>query len=144
MELVQVVVVIFVVLALGSGAWVLVRRLGKPQHQLTRPELRNQALRESEKLVEMVQDRESRRPEDDPVIQDHRLAHRRFTSHDEETQEIYRSEHLPKVAELREHFAARRIRNEMLDDLHGAAGNEADLRTISTALQEMAGRLEKS
>lgn len=144
MELTQVFVVVFVVLVLGSGAWVLARRLGKPRYRLTGPELRNQALRESEELVEMVQDRESRRPADDPVIQDHSLAHRRFTSYDEETQEIYKRKHLPKVAELREHFAARRIRNEMLDDLHATAGNEADLRTISTALQEMAGRLEKS
>ena len=50
---------------------------------------------------------------------------------------------MPKVAELRELFAARRIRNGMLDDLYASAGNEADLRTISTALQEMAGQARK-
>ena len=140
MELVQVVVVIFVILVLGGGAWLLVRRLGRPRHRLTKPELRNQALEESERLVGLVHSRGPGRPTDDPVIQDHQLAHRRFTSYDEDTQEVYQREHLPKVAELREHFAARKIRNGMLDELYATAGNEADLRTISTALQEMAGR----
>ncbi|MGB3635400.1 MAG: hypothetical protein WA982_15265, partial [Rubrobacteraceae bacterium] len=117
---------------------------GETRHRLTKPELRNQALKESERLAELVDERESHRPLEDPVIQDHQLAHRRFTSYDEETQEVYEREHMPKIVELRGHFAARHIRSGMLDDLYGSAGNEADLRTISTALQEMAGRLGKS
>ena len=138
------VIAVILVLVVGAGAWLLARRFGETRHRLTRPELRNRALEESERLAELVDKRDSDRPSEDPVIEDHQFAHRRFTSYDEETQEVYEREHMPKVAELRELFAARRIRNGMLDDLYDSAGNEADLRTISTALQEMAGRLEKS
>ena len=135
---------IFLVVALVGGLWLLARRFRGARHRLTAPELRNRALEESGRLAELVGERASCRPSDDSVIQDHQIAHRRFTSHDEETQEIYKSEHMPRIVELREHFAARRIRNGMLDDLHDSAESEADLRTISTALQEMAGRLEKA
>ena len=136
-----VLVLVAVLLLLVGGFWLLTKRFRKTKHRLTAPELRNQALKESERLAALVDERESGRPEDDPVIRDHQLVHRRFTSHDEETQKIYQREYLPKVAELKEHFAARKIRNGMLDELYATAGNEADLRTISTALQEMAGRL---
>lgn len=140
----QLFIGIFIVIALAGGLWLLSRRFGETKHRLTTPELRNQALQESERLSELVGLRESNRPPDDPVIQDDQLEHRRFSSHDEETREIYKNEYMPKVVELKKHFAARRIRNEMLDELHDSVGNEADLRTISTALQEMAGRLKKS
>ncbi len=144
MELTQVVAAIVLVLLLASIFWLLARRFGKTRYRLTGPELRNQALRESERLAGLISDRDSHRPPDDPVIQDHQLAERHSTSYDEETLEIYKSEHMPKVAELRQHFAARRIRNGMLDELHDSAESEADLRTISTALQEMAGRIKES
>jgi ABC-type nickel/cobalt efflux system permease component RcnA len=144
MDSVQIFVAIFVVLVLAGGFWFLVRRMRSTEYQITRPELRNRAIDESEGLAELVAERESQRPSNDPVIQDHEFAHRRVTSHDEETQKIYHREHLPKVSELRDHFAARNIRNDMLEDLYDSAENEADLRTISTALQEMAARLKTS
>lgn len=142
MESIPFVATLVIALVLVGGFWLLTRGFGKTRHRITRPELRNQALEESEKLATLVDKREAHRPSNDPVIEDHQLAHRRLTAYDEETQEVYQREHMPKVAELREHFAARSIRNGMLDDLYENAQNEADLRTISTALQEMAVRLE--
>ena len=99
-------------------------------------------MRESDRLVDLVEQREAARPPDDPVLQDHEIVHRRVTYHDEETQEIYHRDYLPEVAELREHFAERGIRNDTLDELYESAENDADLRTISTALEEMAARLK--
>lgn len=104
--------------------------------------MRNRAFRESERLVALVEEREAGRPSDDPVIRDHELDHRRVTFHDEGTQEIYHRDYLPEVAELREHFAERGIRSGTLDSLYESAENDADLRTISTALEEMAARLK--
>lgn len=112
------------------------------RHRFTRPALRQRALEESGRLVSLVDERRMSRPPDDPVIVEHEIAHRRVTLHDEGTQEIYRREHLPVVAELRQQFAERRIRNPMLDELYETAGNEADLRTVATALEEMARRLD--
>ena len=138
----QVAIVIVAGVVLAGSFWLLARRFGRVRHRLTRPELRNRALRESERLVELVEAREASRPSDDPVIRDHDLAHRRVTFHDEETQKIYRRDHLPEVAELREHFAGRGIRSAALDDFYESAENDADLRTIATALEEMAARLK--
>lgn len=125
----------------GVVVLLLVRASRGRRHRLTRPELRKRALRESERLRNLVDERGTNRPSDDPVIVDHELAHRRVTLYDEETRELYRREHLPAVAELREQFAGRGVRNGLLDDLYENAGNEADLRTLSTALEEMAHRL---
>lgn len=99
-------------------------------------------MRESDRLAELVEEREASRPSDDPVIRDHELTDRRVTYHDEKTQEIYHRDYLPEVVELREHFAERGIRNGTLDQLYDSAENDADLRTISTALEEMAARLK--
>ncbi|MGF1473792.1 MAG: hypothetical protein ACFB50_18885 [Rubrobacteraceae bacterium] len=90
----------------------------------------------------LVERQEAGRPSDDPVIRDHELAHRRVTFYDERTQEIYRRDYLPEVSELRKHFAEHGIRSETLEDFYEAVENDADLRTISTALREMAERLE--
>ncbi len=135
--------VIFAGVVLAGAALLVIRwrRAGR-RHGLTRPALRRRALEESERLTDLVEERRTGRPQNDPVIVDHELAHRRVTLYDEATQEIYHQEHLPVVAELRRQFAERRIRNRMLDDLYETAGNEADLRTIATALEEMARRLD--
>lgn len=120
---------------------VAVRRFRRRRHRLTRPELRNRALRQSQSLFLLVEEREAARPGDDPIIKDHDYPHRRVTLHDEETQRIYFEEHLPMVADLREQFAEHRVRNRTLDDLYESVENGADIRTISTALAEMAERL---
>ncbi|CAN5554770.1 hypothetical protein BH24ACT22_BH24ACT22_10380 [soil metagenome] len=141
MDLTLIFFVVVALVVVSGGVWLLVGGFGKPNHQLTGPELRNRALKESERLAELVGEREAQRPSDEHTAGDYQSAVRRFTPHDEETLNIYYAEHLPKIADLREHFAARRIRNHMLDDLYSGAEDEADLRTISTALQEMAGRI---
>lgn len=135
------IVVGAVVIVVSVGLFA--RSLRSRRYEITSPELRNRAIGESERLAELVEDQRSGRPDDDSVIEDHEFSHRRVTFHDEELQRIYQENHLPQVSELREHFAERRIRNDMLEELYESAENEADLRTISTALQEMAGRLKR-
>lgn len=119
----------------------IIRRLGGARHRLTRPELKNRALEESRSLFQLVEEREAARPEHDPIIKDHEYPHRRVTLYDEETQGIYLEEHLPQVADLRELFAKRQVRNRTLDDLYESVENDADIRTVSTALEEMAERV---
>ncbi len=136
-----VVVLVVVLLLLAGGSWLLVARVRRSRRRLTGPKLRNRALEESERLAGLVEQREAGRPADDPVIRDHELIDRRVTFHDEETQEVYRRDHLPEVAELRELFAEHGIRNGTFDEFYEVPENDAGLRTISTALQEMAGRL---
>ncbi len=141
MELLSVAIVAVVAVAVVVFGVAVVRRFRGARHRLTRPELRNRALRESHSLFLLVEEREAARPEDDPVIKDHDYPHRRVTLHDEETQRIYFEEYLPRVADLREQFAERRVRNRTLDDLYESVENDADIRTVSTALAEMAERL---
>ncbi len=122
-------------------AVLLLRLLGRGRHKMTKAGLRKRALEQSEALMVFVNEREASRPANDTVIRDHQYPHRRVTLHDEGTQEIYARDYLPGIADLREQFAKRRIRNDALDRVYESAQNEGDLRTVSTALVEMAGRL---
>ena len=115
--------------------------LGRKRHKMTMAGLRKRALEASEALVETIDEREAGRPANDTVVTDHEYSHRRVTLHDEETQRIYARDHLPEIADLREQFAKRGIRNDALDRLYEDALNEGDLRTVSTALGEMAKEL---
>jgi hypothetical protein len=110
---------------------------------MTRPGLRNLARARSEALVELVEQREASRPPNDGVIRNHEYPHRRVTLHDVETQRIYTGEHAAGVSDLREQFARRGIRNGQLDRYLRSPENGADLRTIATALLEMAARLAR-
>jgi len=114
---------------------------GRRRHKMTGAALRKLAWAESDALFELIQDREASRPHDDIVIKDHKYPHRRVTLHDEGTLRLYTRDHLTGVAGLREQFAERGIRNRALDACYGTPESEADLRTISTALLEMSGRL---
>lgn len=141
LEILPVFILVAAVAAVGVVFWVAVRWFRGVRHRLTRPELRNRALEESERLFQLVEEREAARPEQDPIIKDHEFPHRRVTVHDEETQAIYIEKHLPRVADLREQFAERHVRNRTLDDLYESVENDADIRTVSTALAEMSKRL---
>ncbi len=141
MEILPVFILAAAVVAVVAVFGVAVRRFRGVRHRLTRPELRNRALEESERLFQLVEEREAARPEHDPIIKDHEFPHRRVTVHDEETQAIYIEKHLPRVADLREQFAERHVRNRTLDDLYESVENDADIRTVSTALAEMSKRL---
>ena len=142
MCVIEVVFIAVAAIALLVVVGLLVRRFRVRKHELTRPELRNRATTMSGRLVDLVEEQQEGRPLDDPIIKDHELSHRRVTFYDEEMQRIYHRDYLPEIVELKEHFAERGIRNNMLEDLHESAENEADLRTISTALGEMATRLK--
>lgn len=117
------------------------RRIKGRRYKVTKPALRNLALRESEALIAFVYERQAGRPENDTVLKDHELPSRRVTLHDEETQRIYSRNHLPRVKDLRNQFAQRGIRDGALDRYYESAETEADLRTIATVLPEMAKRL---
>jgi hypothetical protein len=117
------------------------RLLGRSRHKMTRAGLRKRAFKQSEALMVFVNEREANRPANDAVITDHQYSHRRVTLHDEETQEIYARDYLPGIADLREQFAKRGIRNDALDRVYESAESEGDLRTVSTALVEIAKTL---
>ncbi len=142
MRVIEIILAIFVGVVLLVSVVLLVRSYRSRGHELTRPELRNRATGLSERLAGLVGEQQAARPPDDPVIKDSELSHRHVTSQDEEMQRVYRRDYLPEVSELRGHFAGRGIRNGMLNELYESPENEADLRTISTALQEMAARLK--
>ena len=122
-------------------AVLLMTLLGRERHKMTRAGLRKRALEASEALVESINEREADRPAHDTVVTDHEYPHRRVTLYDEETQRIYTQDHLPEIADLREQFARRGIRSDALDRVYEDALNEGDLRTVSTALGEMAKQL---
>lgn len=113
------------------------RVLRRDHHKMTRAGLRKRAFELSEALIGFINDREACRPANDTVVSDHQHPHRRVTLHDEETQALYARDHLPEVADLREQFAMRGIRNGVLDRVYESPQNEGDLRTVSTALVEM-------
>ncbi|CAN5478713.1 MAG: hypothetical protein M3494_00625 [Actinomycetota bacterium] len=116
-------------------------RLGGRRREMSRAGLSRRASGEAESLRDLVEERESSRPTGDSVIRDHDLPSRRVTVHDEGTREIYLRDHLPEVADLRRQLGERGVRDETLDSLYEAAENGSDLRTVSTALFEMARRL---
>lgn len=113
------------------------------RHKMTRAGLRNLARARSEALVDLVDRREACRPRNDVVLRDHEYAHRRVTLHDIETRDIYLKDHLAEISDLREQLAQRGIRSRELDRYLASPENGADLRTISTALLEMACRLDR-
>jgi len=116
---------------------------GRRRHRMTRPGLRNLTRARSEALAEFVEKRAESRPRNDLVLRDHEYAHRRVTLHDLETCRVYLADHLPGISDLREQFASRGIRSRELDRYFASPENEADLRTVSTALLEMASRLDR-
>jgi hypothetical protein len=110
---------------------------------MTRAGLRNLARARSGALADLVERRAACRPRNDIIIRDHEYAHRRVTLHDLTTRRIYLADHLPGISDLREQFASRGIRSRELGRYLTSPENEADLRTISTALLEMASRLDR-
>ncbi len=127
--------------AAAIASALLYRRLKSRRHEMTRPALRNLALRESDTLFAFIDERQAGRPENDTVLKDHDLSSRRVTLGDEETRRIYLRDHLPQVRALRDQFARRGIRDGALERYYESPENEADLRTIATILSEMAKRL---
>jgi hypothetical protein len=110
---------------------------------MTKAGLRNLARDRSGSLADLVDRRAACRPRNDAVIRAHEYDHRRVTLHDIETREIYLNDYLAGISDLREQFARRGIRCRELDRHLASPENEADLRTISTALLEMVSRLDR-
>lgn len=135
-----ILIVVMVGVAAVASA-LLYRRLRGRRYEMTRPALRNLALRESDALLAFIDERQAGRPQEDTVVKDHELPSHRVTLYDEETQKIYSKEHLPRVRELRDQFARRGVRDGTLDRYYESAENEADLRTVATVLAQMAKKL---
>lgn len=135
------VVILSVVLVGVALLALVVRRLRRKRHEMSRAGLRRRILEEAESLRSLVDEREMSRPESESSVRGHELSHRRVTLHDEKTRELYIREHLPEVSTLREQLARRGIRDRTLDSLYESAENGNDLRTVSTALSEMARSL---
>lgn len=116
-------------------------RLGRRRHEMTRAGLSRRASEAAESLRAFVDEREASRPEDDTVIKDHELPSHRVMLHDEETREMYLREWLPEISELRKQIHDHGVRDRTFDSLYESAENGSDLRTVSTALSEMARSL---
>ena len=116
------------------------------RHKMTVAGLRQRALEESEALMALIREREAARGPAgaDSAGVDPDEALRRANAHDEELRLAYRGVHLPRVADLREQFAERGIRDEALDEVYGSVRSEAEARTVSTALLVMADRLRQA
>jgi len=128
-------------LALAAALLLRLRGRGR-RHKTTRAGLRQRALEESEALMALICEREAARPAaSDAAGLDPDEALRRATEHDEELRLIYRSGHLPRIADLREQFAGRGVREEALDGAYESVSSKAEARTVSTALLVMADRL---
>jgi hypothetical protein len=81
-------------------------------------------------------------PQDPPVVQlSPRPRFHGVLPHDKGTQDIYYNEHMPVIADLKERFAERGIQADALDHMYELVDNEADIRSIQTALAQMAARL---
>ena len=128
---------------LALAAALLLRLRGRRRHhKMTKAGLRQRALEESEALMALIREREAAKPADpDAAGPDPDEALRRATEHDEELRRTYRSGHLARIADLREQFAGRGVREEALDGAYESVSSEAEARTVSTALLVMADRL---
>lgn len=143
MELSWIFAAIFVV-GVALAAFFLAGRFGKKRREMSRAGLSRRVAEEAESLRAFVDGRESNRPERDSVVKEHDLSSHRVMLHDEGTMEMYDREHLPEVAELRRQMRGHGVRNETLDSLFESSENASDLRSVSTALSEMARRLRES
>lgn len=123
------------------AALFLAGRLGGGRHEMSRAGLSEWVSEEAGSLRAFVDEREPSRPSGDSVIRGHDLPSRRVTVHDEGTRGIYLRDHLPEAAEIRRQLGEHGVRDETLDSLHEDAANGSDLRTVATALSEMARRL---
>ena len=138
----NVVLLATAAVGLALAAAILSRLRGRRRrHKTTKAGLRQRAVEESEALMALIREREAGRPADPDVGLDPDEALRSATEHDEELRLTYRSDHLPRIADLREQFAERGIRDEALDGAYGSVRCEAEARTVSTALLVMADRL---
>lgn len=135
--------ILLVVVLAGAAILVALRRRVKERHEMTRAGLEKRAIEEARSLRKLVDEREESRPENDSVVREHELPERRVTLHDEETRGMYLRDHLPEVSRLREQLAKRGVRDQTLDEVYGSVENGSDLRTVSTALSEMARRLRR-
>ncbi len=143
MEPTVVVLTAAVVAALVLAAPLTFRLLRRRRHhKMTKAGLRKRTIKESEALMVLINEHTaSSRPADGVEDEYHERAHWRAALPDEELRSAYRRAHISEVADLREQFAERGIRDEALEKVYETAWTEADLRTISTALLAMADRL---
>ncbi|WP_047865546.1 hypothetical protein [Rubrobacter aplysinae] len=120
--------------------WALLRR-PKKRPAMTTPGLEERAIALSRSLSAFCTEREASRASDLVSVGGHEFHDSDDSEEDPEAQILYQTHYLPRVAELREQFAERRIRERALDRVYESPDSLAEIRTISTGLLVMANRL---
>lgn len=113
------------------------------RHKLTRAGLKKRAASISGSLADFCNQREaSERP---PLItvggNEIHDPDTETKTEDPETSALYRTHYLPEVADLREQFARRGMHEKALDESYESPESVSQIRTVSTGLLVMAGRL---
>lgn len=126
--------------ALLTLLWTLLRR-PKRRHAMTTPGLEERAVALSRSLSTFCNEREASRASDLVSVGGHEFHDSDDSEEGPEAQILYQTHYLPQVAELREQFAERRIRERALDRVYEAPESLAEIRTVSTGLLVMANRL---
>lgn len=122
-------------------AWLLLHRSRRVRHKMTRAGLEKRATAVSNSLAAFCNEREASELPSLVASGGPEPPDPNERPEDLEAQALYQVYYLPEVADLREQFARRRIREKALDRVYEAPENVAEIRTISTALLVMACRL---
>ncbi len=123
--------------------WLLLRPSKRVRHKLTKPGLRKRAASISGSLADFCNQREAR--EHPPLIavggNDIPDPDTKPETEDLEASALYRTYYLSEVADLREQFSRRGIHEKTLDEVYESPESVAEIRTVSTGLLVMAGRI---
>lgn len=119
----------------------LLRRSRRREHKMTTPGLEKRAIALSRSLSTFCNEREANTVSDLVTASGHEVHDSDESEEDPEAQILYWTHYLPRVQELREHFAERKIREQALDRIYEAPRSLSEIRTVSTGLMVMANRL---
>lgn len=130
-----------IALGLASLAWLVLRSSRRVRHKMTRPGLRKRATAASSSLAAFCNQREASANPRLIAVGGHEIPDPDAEAEDPKALGLYREYHLPEVADLRDQFAERGIREKALDRLYEHPEGVAEIRTVSTGLVVMAARL---
>ena len=108
---------------------------------MTRPGLEKRATAVSESLTALCNEREANTVSDLVAVGGLEIHDSDESEEDPEVQALYQEHYLYEVADLREQFARRRLRERALDRVYEDPRSLAEIRTVSTGLLVMAHRL---
>lgn len=123
------------------GLMLLLRRSRRVRHKMTRAGLEKRATAVSDSLTVFCNEHEASQLPSLVASGGPEPPDPNERPEDLEAQALYKVYYLPEVADLREQCARRRVREKALERVYEAPESVAEIRTISTALLVMAGRL---